>query len=256
MDLTARDIHEKQFHDSWRGYDQEEVDDFLDKVAEALDTALRERETFRRRASELEQAVATSRDTEEMLKKTLVTAQQAAEEAIGKAKAKADALVAEAGERAESANREANDRIKSLEEEVRRKNADAERAHLAKKKEYEAQIEKLRSVEAEIKTRLRAFLEQQMTALEKLGPPAEQRNGMAPEASPANQTGSGWVGGATTERPAATPSPRAAQAIRIESGRETRTAQAGRSTEPVPAVEQEGSNPRRGVRGLFSRDET
>lgn len=252
MDLTARDIHEKQFHDSWRGYDQEEVDDFLDKVAEALDIALRERETFRRRASELEQAVATSRDTEEMLKKTLVTAQQAAEEAIGKAKAKADQLVAEAGERAERANREASDRIKALEEEVRRKNADAERAHLAKKKEYDAQIEKLRSIEAEMKTRLRAFLEQQMTALEQLAP-SDQRNGSSPE--PAPQSASGWVGGAT-QRPTAAASPRAAEAIRIDSGAEGRAAQAGRSTEPVPAVEGEGSPPRRGVRGLFSRDET
>ena len=248
MDLTARDIHEKQFHDSWRGYDQEEVDGFLDKVAEALDTALRERETFRRRASELEQAVATSRDTEEMLKKTLMTAQQAAEEAIGKAKAKAEQLVAEAGERASRANDEARERIQTVEEEVRRKNADAERSHLAKKKEYEAQIEKLRSVEAEMKTRLRAFLEQQMAALERLTSAVpENKNGVTPQAA----TGAGWVGGARTERPTASPSVRA----QPQEGTEARAAAVGKSTEPVPTVEGEAASPRRGVRGLFSRDE-
>ena len=37
MDVSARNIHEKQFHDAWRGYSQEEVDDFLDRVAETLD---------------------------------------------------------------------------------------------------------------------------------------------------------------------------------------------------------------------------
>jgi cell division initiation protein len=235
MDLTARDINERQFHDAWRGYNQAEVDDFLDKVAEALDTALRERETFRRRASELEQAVSTSRDTEEMLKKTLVTAQQAAEEAIAKAKAKAEQLVTEAGERADRANEEARERVRTLEEEMRQKNADAERQHAAKKREYEATIEKLRSVEAEIKQRLRAFLEQQMTALEQLAatdaPKGEIKTSTAPGASQ-------WSGGPTSdERPKARP--------------------AGQNTEPVPAVpaDADAVAQRRGVRGLFSRDE-
>jgi cell division initiation protein len=237
MDLTARDINEKQFHDSWRGYDQEEVDAFLDKVAEALDNALRERETFRRRASELEQAVATSRDTEEMLKKTLVSAQQAAEEAIGKAKAKAEQLVTEAENRAQRANDDANERTKTLEEEVRRKNADAERAHAAKAREYEAAIEKLRSVESEIKMRLRAFLEQQTAALEQLTSADEApANGSKAETS----SGSHWVGGPATQRPRAT--------------------HPGRSTEPVPTVGPTAPTTdaaqRRGVRGLFSRDET
>ncbi len=96
MDLTARDIHEKQFHDAWRGYNQEEVDDFLDKVAEVVDLLQRENVAVLGRVRELEQALTTSRETEEMLKKTLVSAQQAAEEAIAKAQKKADAMVAEA----------------------------------------------------------------------------------------------------------------------------------------------------------------
>jgi cell division initiation protein len=237
MDLTARDINEKQFHDAWRGYNQAEVDDFLDKVAEALDNALRERETFRRRASELEQAVATSRDTEEMLKKTLVTAQQAAEEAIAKARAKAEQLVTDAEERATRANEEARDRAQTLEEEVRQRNADAERRHTAKTREYEASIEKLRSVEAEIKQRLRAFLEQQMGALEQLQLAASEAPSNGTAAGDARR-GSGWVGGPTAQQP-----------------RPKATA-SGQSTEPVPVVEGEAAaGQKRGVRGLFSRDE-
>src|SRR3712207_4638561 len=99
MDLTARDIHEKQFHDSWRGYNQEEVDEFLDRIADVVDRLQRENSALHARITELDHAVATSRDTEEMLKKTLVTAQQAAEEAIASARAKAEALIQEAEER-------------------------------------------------------------------------------------------------------------------------------------------------------------
>lgn len=235
MDLTARDINEKQFHDAWRGYSQAEVDDFLDKVAEALDNALRERETFRRRASELEQAVSTSRDTEEMLKKTLVTAQQAAEEAIAKAKAKAEQLVTEAEERATVANEESRRRIQTIEEEVRQKNADAERQHAAKEREYEAAIEKLRSIEADVKQRLRAFLEQQMAALEQLGAAGDPATRIKTSESrePAGPTRP--TAPASEQRPKARP--------------------AGQSTEPVPVVDADIAAQRRGVRGLFSRDE-
>jgi cell division initiation protein len=233
MDLTARDINEKQFHDAWRGYSQAEVDDFLDKVAEVLDNTLRERETFRRRAAELEQAVTTSRDTEEMLKKTLVTAQQAAEEAIAKAKAKAEHLVTEAEERANRANEAARHRVQTIEEEMRQKNADAERQHTAKKREYETAIEKLRSVEAEIKQRLSAFLEQQMAALEQLAAAEGPSNGITASAGPG---ASQW---SETPAPERRPKARPAQ-----------------NTEPVPAVDADDAAQRRGVRGLFSRDES
>lgn len=237
MDLTARDVNGKQFHDAWRGYNQAEVDDFLDKVAEALDNALRERETFRRRASELEQAVSTSRDTEEMLKKTLVTAQQAAEEAIAKAKAKAEQLVTEAEERATRANEEARRRIQTIEEEVRQKNADAERRHAAKEREYDAAIEKLRSIEAEIKQRLRAFLEQQMGALEQLGAAEEPPTGIK-----SSEVRGGPVAPRSSAPAGSEPRPRARPA--------------GPSTEPVPVVDADVAAQPRGVRGLFSRDET
>ncbi|MDQ3646950.1 MAG: DivIVA domain-containing protein, partial [Actinomycetota bacterium] len=96
MDLGAHEIQAKQFNDAWRGYNQEEVDDFLDKVAEAIDQVQRENRALHARVRELDQVLATSRDTEDMLKKTLITAQQAAEEAIASAKAKAEQLIEEA----------------------------------------------------------------------------------------------------------------------------------------------------------------
>src|SRR5688500_16161061 len=127
MEIGPQDIHEKQFHDAWRGYNQEEVDDFLDRVAEALDRLHRENSSLQTRIEELDQAVAASRNTEEMLKKTLVTAQRAAEEAISTAKLKAQDLVSEAEERSRRAAEEAT-----------RRTAEAEKQHEVRKRDLEA----------------------------------------------------------------------------------------------------------------------
>ena len=183
MDLTARDVQEKQFHDAWRGYNQEEVDDFLDRVAEALDRVGRENASLRQRIGELDQAVSASRNTEEMLKKTLVTAQRAAEEAIATAKAKAEQLINEAEERS---RRAADD--------VNRRSAEAERDHANKRRELDDSLNRLKAFEGELKLRLKTFLDQQQRALDQLesrpnlrtaqgqtqaaqtqGPPAAQR---------------------------------------------------------------------------------
>ena len=179
MSVTSKEINEKQFHDAWRGYNQEEVDDFLDKIAETLDQLERENAALQERLRELDQTVEASRSTEEMLKKTLVTAQKAAEEAIATAKQKAERLVSEAEERAQRAREELKERVATAEEEVRTRTAQAEeeartraarleREHEARRQEMQASVDRLQGFETEIKGRLRAFLEQQMNALEAL----------------------------------------------------------------------------------------
>jgi cell division initiation protein len=157
MELTGREVHEKQFNDAWRGYNQEEVDDFLDRVAEALDQLGRENAALKTRMAELDQAVAASRDTEEMLKKTLVSAQRAAEEAIATAKAKAEHLINQAEMRAQRAAEEASKRT-----------ADAEREYAQRKQQLDASIDRLRAFEADLRKRLKGFLEQQQLTLETL----------------------------------------------------------------------------------------
>jgi cell division initiation protein len=49
MELGAKEIKEKQFRDAWRGYNQDDVDDFLDRVAEAMDALQREIAALRER---------------------------------------------------------------------------------------------------------------------------------------------------------------------------------------------------------------
>jgi cell division initiation protein len=189
MDLSARDVHEKQFHDAWRGYNQEEVDDFLDKVAEVLEALRRENESLRSRISDLDQVLSTSRDTEAMLKKTLISAQKAAEEALNNAKARAEQLITEADQRVKSANEQARERVRAAEEEARqrvataeeearRKSEHAEREHAEKTRVLDSSIEELSAYEADLKKRLRAFLEEEAKTLETLTenePPAQAK---------------------------------------------------------------------------------
>ena len=179
MELTARSIHEKQFHDAWRGYNQAEVDDFLDRVAETVDRLKRENDDLLARLQEMEGMVAASKETEEMLTKTLVTAQRAAEEALANAKAKAGELLAEAEEGLRQTETQTRDRVREAEEEATHKLAnaearsrrmllDAERDAVAKTAALDEHIARLRGFESEIKHRLQNFFEQQMRALQVL----------------------------------------------------------------------------------------
>ena len=248
MDLSARDIHEKQFHDAWRGYNQEEVDDFLDRVAETVDRLIRDNRALHQRIKELDQTVATGRETEDMLKKTLVTAQKAAEEAIASARAKAEHLIAEAEERVNRANEEARVRMGALEEELRRKTLDADRTHAAHKRDLDVQIERLRAYETELKNRLKTFLEQQLRALDVLVDARPAQNAPAPAQAQPQPNPNQQSAAATpqTQQPGArlhaTPSPRAAEAtVDITNGK----------TEE----EQASSGARRSLRGLLWGDE-
>jgi cell division initiation protein len=280
MDLTARDIHEKQFHDAWRGYNQEEVDDFLDRVAEVLDRVQRESQALQTRVNELDQAVAASRDTEEMLKKTLISAQQAAEEAIATAKAKASDLITEAEDRARRSIEEADERVQTAEAEARRKTLEAEREHERRRAELDANIERLQGLENELKGRIKGFLDQQAQALQGLeivGPPPEILGPSGARPDPATTPGadSGGAGERAGETPggegapeppsagangsaasASGPAPRGLvdDSTAGETARVVTLADASSNgTAEAPAAE--AAHSRRGMRGIFWKDE-
>jgi DivIVA domain-containing protein len=203
MELTSEEVNDKQFHDAWRGYNQGEVDDFLDRVGETIDRLQRENADLTTRVAELDQAVAASRETEEMLKKTLVTAQQAAEEAIAKARAQAQELINEAEARVRSSESEVRERLDHAEAEARRRAADSERDLSMKQRESEERIAGLRAMESNVKRRLHAFLEQQLRALEALEadvtPPATRPAGAARGSEEQAEPGAGGRGAVRAE---------------------------------------------------------
>ncbi|MEA2447168.1 MAG: cell division initiation protein [Actinomycetota bacterium] len=182
MEVSARDIQEQQFHDSWRGYNQEEVDDFLDEIAETIERLSRENEALRGRLRELEDTAHSSKATEEMLKKTLLNAQQTADQAIAEAKAKAEKMIAEAHEKVQSADHDLEGRVAGIEEDVRHKTDEIQSRYTKRKSELDDSLVRLESFENAIKGRLRSFLEEQLNALETLG--EQQRRPIVDVAEP------------------------------------------------------------------------
>jgi cell division initiation protein len=169
VDLTPREIQDKQFHDAFRGYSHEEVDMFLDEVALSFERVYRENQEFHHRIREMEEQLHQARATDEMLKKTLLTAQKTAEEAIEEAKQKAQGMVA-------GAERKAQELIANAE----RRAQEIVGGAMDKQREIEVGLEGLKKFEGEYRARLQAFIESQLRVLEE-GPVAPTREEVRPE---------------------------------------------------------------------------
>jgi cell division initiation protein len=80
MKLTPLDIRHREFKRGMRGYADEEVDEFLDEVADEYERLFKENIDLNERLESVEEKVKQYRRIEETLQKTLVSAQQSAEE--------------------------------------------------------------------------------------------------------------------------------------------------------------------------------
>ena len=96
MKLTPLDIHHKEFRNALRGYSPEEVDDFLDEVADEFERLFKENIDL---SEKLDAAAARVKEygaLEQTLQNTLIAAQTSADDIKSRAAAEADRLVREA----------------------------------------------------------------------------------------------------------------------------------------------------------------
>jgi len=128
IDLTPLDVRKKRgdFRTVFRGYDPEEVDTFLEVVAERLEAVVSENRTLTERTDRLQERVAAQEGREEAVKEALVTAQELREEVRQQARREADLLLREAEAEAErvlaEAERRLAERREALEEMERMRN--------------------------------------------------------------------------------------------------------------------------------------
>jgi cell division initiation protein len=163
MELTPKDIEERQFHDSFRGYNHEEVDLFLDEMAESFARLQQEQHTLRQRMHEVQEQLKQARGTEDMLKRTMLYAQRTAEDTVEEAKVKAQGMVS-------AAERRSQEIIAAAE----RRSQEIINAGAARERELDTRVEGLRRFEQEYRERLQAFLESQLRVLSE-GPAAPPR---------------------------------------------------------------------------------
>ena len=91
--LTPMDIHNRDFKRATiRGYREDEVDEFLDRVVADYEKLFRENEKLKEQASLNEKEIAQFRKLEKNLQDTLMVAQSTAEEVISAAKKNAEEM--------------------------------------------------------------------------------------------------------------------------------------------------------------------
>jgi DivIVA domain-containing protein len=180
MDLTSQVLHDVEFREAKRGgYHTQDVDEFLERLAVAVDrqeAQLREARQrvaaaearaadAERRAEESERRGGGGSDADETLKRTLVLAQRTADAAIREAEEQAARLLAGAEDEAQRLVTEARDAsaqaYADAEEEARRAQHEARTRVLAELQELEAGRELLRG-DVEL---LEAHIEQQRERL-------------------------------------------------------------------------------------------
>lgn len=96
MKLTALDVRGRQFRTRWRGYDPDQVQDFLEAAAEVLEELTRDRMRLQEALADARARVEELRAKEDQVGEVLVTARSAAEESLAASRRAGDARIAEA----------------------------------------------------------------------------------------------------------------------------------------------------------------
>jgi cell division initiation protein len=100
--ITPMDIRQQQFTvKMFRGFDVQEVDTFLEDLAEDYETLLKENQLLKEQLQAMEERARGLEDRERILQETLVTTQRVTEEMKESARREAALLVREAELRAE-----------------------------------------------------------------------------------------------------------------------------------------------------------
>lgn len=144
MPLTPLDIHNKEFTRTFRGYDEDEVNEFLDQVIKDYETVIREKKELEEKVSKLEEKLGHFNNIEETLNKSILVAQETAEEVKGNASKEARLIIKEAEKNADRIINEA----------------------LNKSRRVAIEVEELKKQAKVFRTRLKMLIEAQLDMIE------------------------------------------------------------------------------------------
>lgn len=112
--LTPLEIHNKEFKRSFRGYNEEEVDEFLDQVIKDYEHLYRETADLKESVERLSGKLEHYQHMENTLHSTLVIAQETAEEVKLNAKKESELLMKEAEIRAQKILDETTSKVRKM----------------------------------------------------------------------------------------------------------------------------------------------
>ena len=143
MMLKPMDIHNKEFKKAVRGYDTEEVDEFLDEIIVDFEKMQRELDLLRNQLSTYSENMTSYKERESALNNALITAQQFADNVKAEAELAAQKIISDAKEQAKAIVGSSENKLDTMQ------------------KSYDLLTEKFQ----EIKDNLRHYLEGQLDIL-------------------------------------------------------------------------------------------
>ena len=120
MKLTPMDINNKEFKRGIRGYNPDEVDEFLDEVVENYEELYKENSRLKESVTRLKDKVEHYERLEATIQNTLLLAQNAAEQAKESSQREADLIVNNANETAQKILDEAHNDVIGINDEYER----------------------------------------------------------------------------------------------------------------------------------------
>ena len=118
MAITPNDIHNKDFSTKFKGFDPEEVNDFLEEVKKELETLIRDNKDLEKRVKFNEEKVEYFNSIQETLNKSILVAQEAADRLRENARKDAEIIVFEAEKSAQAMLREAAEKATEINRET------------------------------------------------------------------------------------------------------------------------------------------
>lgn len=101
MALTPLDIHNKAFSKVFRGYDEDEVNEFLEQVMRDYEAIIEENKQLKKQLNDQGERVSHFSTLEETLQRSIIVAQEAAEDVRHNATQEAKLIVKEAEKNAD-----------------------------------------------------------------------------------------------------------------------------------------------------------
>ena len=133
VDVSPQTIRQVEFREKLRGYHQDDVDEFLERVAAGLEIVQERLRQANERAVRAEQQASERREDDDSLRRTLVLAQRTADLAVKEGKEQAARLVEEAeGEAAAITASAAAEARRFTDEAQGQARAEVERLHAAR----------------------------------------------------------------------------------------------------------------------------
>ena len=118
MTITPQDIQSKQFHVRMRGFDVDEVDKFLEKVAEEFLIITLENKQILEKIESMEKELANFRNKEQAFQSAILSAQKISDEMQNKSRQESDKRIAKAKAEAEELRTDARNETDKLREDV------------------------------------------------------------------------------------------------------------------------------------------